>query len=195
MSEEVSNAISASLKEAVDRMNLVLNDPETLKKLEIIAKEMTEVLKNGSKILVCGNGGSLAEAMHFAEECTGRFRKEREPMAVLALSDSTAMSCIGNDFSFEEIFSRQVRAFGREGDMLFALTTSGNSKNVILALEEAKSLGMKSIGFLGRDGGLAAQLCDESLIIPGTFPDRIQEVHLVAIHIITEAIEILMAQA
>lgn len=147
-------------------------------------------LANGKKLMICGNGGSAADCQHIAAEFTGRFIKDRPPIAALALStDTSALTCIGNDYSFAEIFSRQVRALGQVGDCLLGISTSGNSENVIQAVLAAKALGIKTIGLLGRDGGKLADMCDCSIVVPSDVTARIQEAHILIGHSICGAIE------
>ena len=131
----------------------------------------------------------MADAMHFAEEWTGKFRAERDPYPVLALSDPTHMSCTANDFGFDEVFARGVRAFSSPGDMLFVLSTSGNSANLVRAAEAAKAIGVRTVGFLGKGGGRLGGMCDLSIIAPGTTSDRIQELHMLALHTLIEVVE------
>lgn len=147
-------------------------------------------LKNGHKLLLCGNGGSAADSQHIAAEFTGRFMKDRPPIAALALStDSSALTCIGNDYSFADVFSRQVMALGRPGDCLIGISTSGNSDNVIKAVLAAKSINMITIGLLGRDGGSLKDICDCAIVVPSEVTARIQEAHILIGHSICGAVE------
>ncbi len=147
------------------------------------AEDMAERLRRGCKILVCGNGGSAADAQHFAAELSGRFLKERRALAGLALStDSSALTAIGNDYGFDQVFSRQVEALGRPGDLLVGISTSGNSPNVLRAVEAAHALGMRTLGLLGRDGGRLRTLVDDPLVVPSSVTARIQEVHQLIYH-------------
>lgn len=144
----------------------------------------------GGKLMFCGNGGSAADSQHLAAELTGRFIKDRRPLAALALStDTSALTCIGNDYSFDEVFARQVRGLGRAGDVLVAISTSGHSRNVIRAVEEAKALGMRVIGLLGRDGGALRALCDVPIVVPSQVTARIQESHILIGHTLCGLIE------
>jgi len=137
------------------------------------AKAVAESLRSGGKLLICGNGGSAGDSQHIAAEFTGRFVKDREPIAAIALStDTSALTCIANDYSFDEVFSRQVRALGKPGDCLLAITTSGNSGNVLTAIAAANKLGITTIGLLGRDGGKAAALCNIAIIVPSDVTAR-----------------------
>jgi D-sedoheptulose 7-phosphate isomerase len=154
------------------------------------ADDMAERLKRGCRVLVCGNGGSAADAQHMAAELSGRFVKERRALAGIALTtDTSALTAIGNDYGFDRVFSRQVEALGRPGDLLIGISTSGNSPNVILAVEAAKGLGMRTLGLLGRDGGKLKGLVDDALIVPSTVTARIQEVHQMIYHFWCEAVE------
>ena len=140
--------------------------------------------------MFCGNGGSAADSQHLAAELTGRFIHDRRPLAAIALStDSSALTCIGNDYSFDEVFARQVAGLGRAGDLLIGISTSGNSRNVIRAVEEAQKLGMQTIGLLGRDGGQLRNLCDHSIVVSSTVTARIQECHILIGHTLCGLIE------
>lgn len=158
--------------------------------VERAAKMIADSLRNGGKLLLCGNGGSAADCQHIAAELTGRFIKDRPPLAAVSLTtDTSALTCIGNDYSFSEVFSRQVRALGRTGDILLGITTSGNSINVLTAFETAHSLGIQSIGLLGRDGGKAITLCSHSIVVPSDVTARIQEAHILIGHTICGIVE------
>lgn len=158
--------------------------------IEEAATLMVEALKQGNKVLFFGNGGSAADAQHWAAELSGRYKVERGGLAGIALTtDTSALTAIGNDYGFEFIFSRQVEALGRAGDVLVGISTSGNSPNVLRAFEKGKSLGCKSIGFSGRDGGKMAALCDVNLIIPSNNTPRIQEMHALIGHILCQAVD------
>lgn len=159
---------------------------------EKIAVDMAAAFQAGNKVLIAGNGGSNCDALHFAEEFTGRFRGNRRALPAIALSDSSHITCVGNDFGFDYIFSRGVEAYGKEGDFFIGLSTSGNSANVIKAVEAAKELGMKTIVLLGKDGGKLKGMCDYEFVIPGATSDRIQEIHMMILHIIIEGVEKIM---
>ncbi len=165
---------------------------EKEKTTEKIAHELAEVFQKGNKVMICGNGGSNCDAMHFAEEFTGRFRKERRALPAIAISDSSHITCVGNDYGFDHIFSKGVEAYGKQGDMFIGISTSGNSANVIKAVELAKSLGIKTVSLLGKDGGKLKGMCDYEFIIPGETSDRIQEIHMMILHIIIEGVERIM---
>ncbi|MGL4403279.1 MAG: D-sedoheptulose 7-phosphate isomerase [Fusobacteriaceae bacterium] len=167
-------------------------DEEKRGETDKVAKALAEVFQGGDKVLICGNGGSNCDAMHFAEEFTGRFRKERRPLPALAISDSSHITCVGNDYGFDYIFSKGVEAFGKPGDMFIGISTSGNSANVIKAVEAAKKIGMKTTLLLGKDGGKLRGMCDYEFIVPGDTSDRIQEIHMAILHIIIEGVERMM---
>ena len=154
------------------------------------ADDMAERLRRGCRILVCGNGGSAADAQHLAAELSGRYLKERRALAGIALTtDTSALTAIGNDYGFDQIFSRQVEALGRPGDLLIGISTSGNSPNVLLAVEAAKRLGLHTLGLLGRDGGKLKDQVDDALVVSSTVTARIQEVHQMVYHFWCEALD------
>lgn len=158
--------------------------------VEQIIATAEDALKAGGKLLTCGNGGSAAEALHLAEELVGRYRRDRAPLAAVCLAaDPTALTCIANDFGYDEVFARQVRALGKAGDVLVVLSTSGKSANVIKALEAARSAGLKTIGLLGAPGSPAEALCDVALTPEVESSAIVQELHLTTIHIILEALD------
>ena len=169
-----------------------IKEEEERRETEKVAKELADVFTKGNKVLICGNGGSNCDALHFAEEFTGRFRGDRKALPAIAISDSSHITCVGNDYGFDYIFSRGVEAYGKEGDMFFGISTSGNSPNVIKAVEAAKKLGMKTCVLLGKDGGKLKGMCDYEFIIPGKTSDRIQEIHMMILHIIIEGVEKIM---
>ena len=167
-----------------------LKEEVSLAFLEKVVLLLTECFSLGRKVLIAGNGGSLCDAMHFAEELTGFYRKKRAPLAALALCDPGHMSCVANDTSFAFVFSRSVEALGMGGDLLILLSTSGNSENLIEAAKVAQKRDIQVIGFLGKEGGKLKQFCDLFWIVKGcSFSDRIQEVHMAAIHMIIEEVE------
>jgi len=145
--------------------------------------------KNNKRVYTCGNGGSACDAMHFAEELVARYEKNRPALPAQALVDAGTVTCCGNDFGYDSIFSRQIEAYGKEGDVLVAISTSGNSVNVLNAVTEAKKKGMKVIGFTGKDGGKLKDVSDVSLIVPSNNTARIQESHITIIHILCEQLE------
>lgn len=161
-----------------------------LPQLEVIAGEIVTCLTSGRKILTCGNGGSAAEAQHFAEELVGRYKKERRSLpAVSLVADGTLLTCIVNDYGAEEIFARQVDGLACEGDILISLSTSGNSENVVRAVERAKARGTINVALLGRDGGKLRGLADYEIIIDASTTARIQEAHMLILHLFCEAID------
>ncbi|MGB6451719.1 MAG: D-sedoheptulose 7-phosphate isomerase [Steroidobacteraceae bacterium] len=151
---------------------------------------IASALSAGQKLMLCGNGGSAADGQHIAAELTGRFVKDRRPLAAIALStDTSALTSIANDYSFDEVFARQVIALGRAGDCLLAISTSGNSRNVIRAVEEARAAGIHTIGLLGRDGGKLVALCDLPIVVPSDSTARIQEAHIFIGHTLCATVE------
>lgn len=181
--------IERSLEEAESLLRRFRSDASMVSAVERTADLVLETFRSGGKVLACGNGGSMADAMHFCEEWSGRFREDREPYPAIALSDPTHMSCVANDYGFEHVFSRQVRALGKPGDLLLALSTSGGSSNILEACRAAKERGVRVVGFLGKGGGNALPYCDVALVPPGETSDRIQEIHMLCLHIVIEAVE------
>src|SRR5438067_3303716 len=178
--------IQSSLREAQDALAEFLSNKVLLAKVDEFVELLAKTFNSGNKVYSAGNGGSHCDAMHFAEEWTGRYRKDRKPMPALAFSDVSHMTCTSNDYGFEHVFERMVDAFGGEGDVFLAITTSGNSQNLVLAAEAAKKKGMKIVGLLGKGGGKIAPLCDIPIVVPGQTSDRIQELHIKIIHIAIE---------
>ena len=166
-----------------------VNDQAALDKLDSLIKILADKHKNGFKGLTCGNGGSTCDAMHYAEEMTGRFQKNRPALAAISLTDVSHITCVANDFGFEYIFSRGVEAYGKAGDYLIAISTSGNSPNIINAVEIAKQMGILTVGLLGKNGGKLKSLTDYSFIFDAETSDRIQELHIILIHTMIEGIE------
>ncbi len=185
----MNNLIAKSVDDAIRAANL-LKTPESLLFIEKAAEQIASCFKTGRKLLIAGNGGSLCDAMHFAEELTGQFRQKRPALPAIALSDPGHMSCVANDMGFDSVFSRAVEALGQPGDIFIALTTSGKSPNLLKAIAQAKEQGLFTIAFLGKTGGPTKGLADLEWIIEGfAFSDRIQEAHMAAIHIIIEMVE------
>lgn len=177
------------LKEMLDKFIVIEREN---KRTEAVAEDLAEIFQNGNKVLIAGNGGSNCDALHFAEEFTGRFRKDRRALPAIAISDSSHITCVGNDYGFDQIFSRAVEAYGKEGDMFIGISTSGNSNNIIKAVEAAKKLNMKTVLLLGKDGGKLKGTADYEFIIEGETSDRIQEIHMMILHIIIEGVEKIM---
>ncbi len=182
--------ILAELNTAADVINKFLNDPNHIIQIEQAALSIINAIKNGGKVISCGNGGSSCDAMHFAEELTGKYREDRKAIPAISISDPSHITCVGNDYGYDFIFSRYLEALGNKGDVLLGITTSGNSTNVINAAKTAKAKGMTVIGLTGKDGGKLAPFCDVEIRVPYFgFADRIQEVHIKVIHILMLLIE------
>ncbi len=182
--------IRNELNEAAQVLQAFMADPQNLLNIEAAAKLIADSFRQQGKVLSCGNGGSHCDAMHFAEELTGRYRENRPGYAGIAISDPSHLSCVSNDFGYEYVFSRYVEAVGREGDVLLGISTSGNSGNIIRAIDAAKSKGIKTIALTGKDGGKMAGLADVEIRVPHFgYADRIQEVHIKIIHLLIQLIE------
>ena len=182
--------IRSHFTEASDVLGRFLADPANITAVEQAAAFMSYCLKQGAKIISCGNGGSMCDAMHFAEELTGKYRDDRPPIAALSISDPSHLTCVGNDHGFEHVFARFVQAHGREGDVLLAISTSGNSPNVLHAAEVAREKHMHVIGLTGKDGGKLADLSTVEVRVPHSgYADRIQEVQIKIIHAFIDHIE------
>lgn len=186
-----NNRIHQHFDEALSVLQSFISNPSNLQAVARAGETMVAALKNGGKIISCGNGGSMSDAMHFAEELSGRYRDNRPALAALSISDPTHMSCVGNDYGYEFVFSRYIEAIGQPGDVLLAISTSGNSGNVLKAAEAAKKNGMQVVGLTGKDGGKLAPLCDVECRVPWNgYADRIQEVHIKIIHSLIDYIEL-----
>ncbi|MDV2858093.1 MULTISPECIES: D-sedoheptulose 7-phosphate isomerase [Oceanimonas] len=182
--------IRSELNEAAEVLNRFLADDANIAAIEQAAKLLADSFKAGGKVLSCGNGGSHCDAMHFAEELTGRYRENRPGYPAIAISDPSHLSCVSNDFGFEFVFSRYLEAVGRQGDVLLGLSTSGNSANILRAIEVARANGIKTIALTGKDGGKMAGLADVEIRVPHFgYADRIQEVHIKIIHILIQLVE------
>ncbi|WP_276903555.1 D-sedoheptulose 7-phosphate isomerase [Frischella perrara] len=189
------NDIQTELNQAVDVLVKFVNDEHNIQTIQQAALLIADSFKKGSKVLSCGNGGSHCDAMHFAEELTGRYRENRPAYPAIAISDVSHISCVGNDFGYDAIFSRYVEGVGQTGDVLLGISTSGNSANVINAIHAAKVKGMKVIALTGKDGGKISGLADIEIRVPHFgFADRIQEIHIKVIHILIMLIEKEMAK-
>ncbi len=181
-----------SYKITADLLSNFIKMEEEEKLTEKVSRELAKIFQDGGKVLIAGNGGSNCDALHFAEEFTGRFRKNRRALPAIAISDSSHITCVGNDFGFDHIFSRGVEAYGKKGDLFIGISTSGNSSNIIKAVDQAKEQGLKTMALLGKDGGKLKGQCDFEFIIPGKTSDRIQEIHMMILHIIIEGVERIM---
>ncbi|AWX15862.1 phosphoheptose isomerase [Mergibacter septicus] len=187
--------ITSELNQAAEVLNKFINNGQNIKSIQEAALLLAESFQQGGKVLSCGNGGSHCDAMHFAEELTGRYRENRPGYPAIAISDPSHLSCVSNDFGFDYVFSRYVEAVGQKGDVLFGLSTSGNSQNIINAIHAAKAKGMKVIALTGKDGGKMAGLADIEIRVPHFgYADRIQEVHIKVIHILMMLVEFEMAK-
>jgi len=186
----VESSIRASFEEAARTLQAFLEDPDCVAGVQRFAAAAKETLQGGGRLMACGNGGSMCDAMHFAEEWTGRFRSDRNPLPALAFSDPSHLTCIANDFGYDQVFARLVAAYGKPGDTLVALSTSGGSPNILRALEEARERGVTTVGLLGKGGGEARALVDVPIVVPrAETSDRIQEVHIKVLHIAIETVE------
>ena len=182
--------VRSNIEEAIKLLNDCLNDPSLIENVGSATKLMVDAIRNGCKIISCGNGGSMSDAMHFAEELTGRFRDDRPAIPAVSISDPSYITCVGNDYGFEYIFSRFVEGVGKQGDILLAISTSGNSKNVVNAVISAQEKNMKVVALTGNEGGKIGELADIEIRVPYKgYADRIQEVHIKIIHSLIQSIE------
>lgn len=180
----------AHFLEAQQILTAFLADKGNFERIETAVQKIVASFQKGGKIIACGNGGSHCDAMHFAEELTGRYRNDRKALPALAISDSSHITCVGNDYGYDFIFSRFVEAHGKAGDVLLGISTSGNSPNIINALEKARELGMFTIALTGKDGGKIKDLCDLEIRAPKSdYADRAQEIHIKVIHSLIDGIE------
>lgn len=192
---DVRSIISKELGEARSVLDQFISDANNIQQIGKASQLIIDSFKKGGKVISCGNGGSHCDAMHFAEELSGRYRQDRKALPAICISDVSHITCVGNDYGFEFIFSRYIEGLGKQGDVLFALSTSGNSANVIRAAEVAKKKGMKVIALTGKDGGkLAAHADVEVRVSHAGYSDRIQEVHIKVIHILILLIEQRMSE-
>ena len=176
--------------EAQAVLNAFLADEENFIKIKAAGDILSDAIKSGNKVISCGNGGSMCDAMHFAEELSGRYRGDRRALPALSISDPSHLSCVSNDYGYAFVFSRMVEAIGQQNDVLFAISTSGNSENILNAIKSAREKGMKVIGLTGKDGGKMASLCDVEIRAPKSeFSDRAQEIHIKVIHCLIDYIE------
>lgn len=186
----MSNQIPDHFQEAARILQEFSSKKENLARVHQAGDLMASALRIGGTIFSCGNGGSFCDAMHFAEELSGRYRNDRNALRAMAISDPSHITCVGNDYGFEKIYARFLEAHGKKGDVLLAISTSGNSKNIVEAAIQAKSLHMQVIGLTGKDGGLLSSLCDIEIRAPfSEFADRAQEIHIKVIHALIDHIE------
>jgi len=182
--------IKGNLLEARDALNRLISDDVQLANIQAGATLVIDALRNGQRVISCGNGGSMCDAMHLAEELSGRFRDDRPAMAAVAISDPSYISCVANDYGYEQVFARFVQGNGAAGDVLFAISTSGSSQSVVLAAQAARAKGMKVIGLTGRPGTALEQTADVCVCTSaGRYADRVQELHIKVIHILIELVE------
>ena len=184
------NRLDEHFSEAAQLLDTVRNDAAFMDAVEAAGMAMCQALAQGGKIISCGNGGSMSDAMHFAEELSGRYRDDRPGLPAISCSEPSHITCVGNDYGFDQVFARFVQALGQSGDCLLAISTSGNSANVLEAAKAAKSKGMTVIGLTGRGGGALKALCDAAVDVPWDgYADRVQEVHIKVIHAWIDLIE------
>jgi D-sedoheptulose 7-phosphate isomerase len=184
------NSIRAQFEEAQSILELFLKDEKNFENIKMAGDLMSDAIKKGNKIISCGNGGSMSDAMHFAEELSGRYKENRKSLAAVSISDPTHITCVGNDYGFDYIFSRYVEGLGNAGDVLLAISTSGNSKNVIEAVKAAKEKGIKVVALTGKEGGALATIADIEIRAPySKYADRAQEIHIKIIHSLIGYIE------
>lgn len=186
---ESNTIIKVGFENAIKNLTELLNS-DYIDKLSAVSMEIAEVVKTGNKILIAGNGGSAADSQHFAAELVGRFVTERQGLSAIALTtDTSIITSIANDYAYDKIFSRQIEALGKKGDIFIGISTSGNSENIVEAVVQAKTMGIKTIGFLGKDGGKLAGICDEALIVPCKTTARVQEAQELSYHLICQVID------
>jgi D-sedoheptulose 7-phosphate isomerase len=190
MNADMGDTILKHFEDAAAVLNAFLSDEKNILAIENAGKLMVSAIKNEGKIISCGNGGSMCDAMHFAEELTGRYRDNRPSIGAISISDPSHLSCVGNDYGYNYVFSRFLEGVGRNGDVLLAISTSGNSANVLEAAKTAKEKGIFVIGLTGKDGGKLSPLCDVEVRVPWNgYADRIQEIHIKVIHALIDYIE------
>lgn len=191
--DRVPQWLQSSISEAARLTATLSADSVAIAAVWTLTVRCFESFKGGGKVISCGNGGSLCDAAHFAEELTGRFRADRAPLPAIAIADAGHITCTANDYGFEQVFSRAITALGKPGDVLVVLSTSGNSANVIRAARAGRERGMWVCGLLGKGGGSVLAECDLGIVFPGSTSDRIQELHMLALHTVVEGVERLMA--
>jgi len=181
---------SSHFAEAKNILSQFIENNDNMNSIKKAIELLSNSFKEGGKVISCGNGGSHCDAMHFAEELTGRYKNNRRALPAMAISDPSHISCVGNDYGYDYIFSRYIEAHGKPGDILLGISTSGNSKNVALAMETARANGMKIIGLTGKDGGIIANFCDVEIRAPySQYADRAQEIHIKVIHSLIDGVE------
>ena len=185
----MTNWIEQALADAASLTEWLRMEEKANGILTTISRRIADTLASGGRVLTCGNGGSMCDAMHFAEELSGRYRQDRAAFVAQAMSDPAHLTCVANDFGFERVFARGVEAWGKPGDLLVIFSTSGSSPNIVAAVRSARERRMTVVGLLGRDGGEVRALCDVSLVVPAQTSDRIQEVHEKIIHLLIEGVE------
>jgi D-sedoheptulose 7-phosphate isomerase len=186
----VTEVVRAALAEAASALDRLRADDAMLARIERAGELFGLVLRGGGRVFSCGNGGSMCDAMHFAEELSGRFRDDRPGYAALAISDPGHLSCVANDYGYEQVFARYLQAHGRPGDALLAISTSGTSRNVVAAAQAAKELELRVVALTGRDDTPLTALADVAIVTPGgRYADRVQELHIKVIHILIELVE------
>lgn len=182
--------IKNTFLEAQKALSSFIADENNFSKIEAAGNLLVKAFEGGNKVISCGNGGSMCDAMHFAEELSGRFRNDRKALPAVSVSDASHISCVGNDYGYDKVFSRYIEALGNNGDVLLAISTSGNSKNVIEAIHAAKQKGINVIALTGKDGGKIKDLCDVEIRAPfSEYADRAQEIHIKVIHCLIEYVE------
>jgi D-sedoheptulose 7-phosphate isomerase len=178
-----------SFRDALDCLTQFCDNPQSIAATTAAIDLLVATFESGGKVLICGNGGSACDAMHFAEECTGRFRNDRRPLPAISLTDPAHLTCVANDFGFDQVFSRGIDGLGAPHDCVIVLSTSGQSVNIINALQTAKAKGLQSLALLGKDGGACRGLATVEWIVPGITSDRIQEIHMIILHTLIEGVE------
>ena len=186
----MESTIREVFSQAQTTLEKFVNNHENVRLLEDSISQLISTYESSGKVLSCGNGGSMCDAMHFAEELSGRYKDDRPGLAAISISDPSHITCVANDYGYEQVFSRYIQSLGQEGDVLLAISTSGNSKNVINAIHAARDKGMKVIGLTGKNGGQMAELCDIEIRAPHSkYADRAQEIHIKVIHSLIDFIE------
>jgi D-sedoheptulose 7-phosphate isomerase len=191
----VSNWIEDGLRESGSLVEWLQASERVDHVIERVSRRIATCFARDGRVLSCGNGGSMCDAMHFAEELSGRFRRDRRALPALAISDPAHLTCVANDWGFERVFARGVEAWGQAGDILVLFSTSGNSRNIVAAAEAARTRGLAVVGLLGRQGGAVRTLCDEAVVVPSLDSARVQEVHIKVVHLLIEGIERVLVPA